>query len=456
MIAFLRPIISWILVNTLYFGGIITAIISIAKKAEWALYLAVALIPQPNVYHKLYSFPYGKDFIDMLILAVFIGIFVNKKGFSKSDNSVIVLIFLVVSYISVWNVSLNFGLPTPITRESQVLVIWKSYCVMIITYFLTVSAIKDEKQQKQLVVIMTLVVLYVAVKSFRNFTAGASFVDESRDAGPFWVAGLGSNHYGAFIAYCFSFILGLFLLDKDRKRKWLYLAALIFSLHPLFFTFSRGAYLAAFSVLAVYGLLKDRRLLVAVVFLVLLWQVVLPTSVVERIQMTESGTGELESSAAARLMLWNSAMDMFHEYPIFGSGFKGFTVAHINEHWSDTHNFYLKTLCEQGLIGTFLLLLIFLGALRSGWKLFRGGTSQFQRGLGLGFIGCAIAHAITNIFGDRFSYYEMGTYFWVFWGLTDRGILLIKTAKQQVAQVENPVPAASGKGMLTTSRGKHV
>jgi O-antigen ligase len=404
--------------------------------------LMVALLPQPNIYYKLYELWQGKNFLDMLFIAVFLGIFINKKGFVKSENAIIIVIFLVVSYLSVWNVSANFGLPAPITRENSVLVIWKSYFVMIVMYFLTINAIQDEKRQKQLIVIMSLVVLFIALRSFRSFKPGISFIEESRDAGPFWIVGLGSNHHGAFVAYCFSFIMGLFLLDTDIKRKLLYLATLFFSLHPLFFTYSRGAYLAALSALFIYGILKDRRLLVAVVIIVLLWQVVLPSSVVERIQMTkESSSGELESSAAVRLDLWDSAIDMFHEYPVFGSGFKGFTLAHRGEHWADTHNLYLKTLSEQGIIGGLLLLIIMLGAVRSGWKLYRRGDSSFQRGLGLGFLGCVTAHIVANIFGDRFSYFEMGSYFWVFWGLVDRGILITQASKQKLALAENAVPS---------------
>jgi O-antigen ligase len=141
---------------------------------------------------------------------------------------------------------------------------------------------------------------------------------------------------------------------------------------------------------------------------------------------------------------------MFKQYPKFGSGFNGFSIAHANEHWSDTHNFYLKTLCEQGIIGCFLLLLVLVGALRSGWKLFRIGGTAFQRGLGLGFFGCVIAHIVTNIFGDRFSYFEMGAYFWVFWGLVDRGMLMAREAINIAPNVEQ------GEGFSSSMKNEDV
>jgi putative inorganic carbon (hco3(-)) transporter len=229
-------------------------------------------------------------------------------------------------------------------------------------------------------------------------------------------------------------------MENDRKSKLLYLAAIVLSLQPLFFSYSRGAYLAVFCAILVYGVLKTRKLLLVILLIVTLWQVILPTSVVERISMTETDSGELESSAAVRLTLWDNAVKMFYEYPVFGSGFKGFTIAYIKEHWSDTHNFYLKTLCEQGIIGIILLFLILAAAFRSGWRLFKSGTTPFQKGLGYGFLGCVIAHIITNLFGDRFSYYEMGSYFWIFWGAVDRGLLIAKTAEQH-AVAQETIPA---------------
>lgn len=80
MLTLLRPIIGWIFFNGLYFGGIGIALASIVRKAEWGLLLMVALIPQPNVFYRLYTFPMGKDFLEVLFCADVVGIFVNKGG----------------------------------------------------------------------------------------------------------------------------------------------------------------------------------------------------------------------------------------------------------------------------------------------------------------------------------------------------------------------------------------
>ena len=132
-------------VPILYFGGLITCLLSIFKRAEWGLFLMVALIPQPNIFYKLYEFPMGKKFLDLLFIAVLIGIFVNKRGFTKNNNSIIIGLFLLISYISLWKSSTNFSLPPPITTQSELLIQWKSYAVMIFMYYLAFNSLTDEE-----------------------------------------------------------------------------------------------------------------------------------------------------------------------------------------------------------------------------------------------------------------------------------------------------------------------
>jgi O-antigen ligase len=416
----------------LYFGGIITAIVAIVRKAEWGLLLMVALIPQPNVFYKLYPFPMGKDFLDMLFLAVGIGIFVNKRGYERAGNSVLIIILILVSYLALWNTSRHFSLPLPISYDNPIIKEWKCYAVMVAMYLLTFNALKESVDvRKFTVVLMAVVVLFISVRSYRSFTAGASFIETSRSGGPFWVIGLGSNHFGAFVVYCSAVFLGLFLLDKYRWRRILFLILVIFSLHPIFFSYSRGAYVGALLVLVFFGVVQKRSLLILVVVLAIAWQTLLPSSVVERIRMTRTvtvgGQAQIEDSAAVRLGLWNIAWNLFKQNPVIGVGFGGYAFS-IPEgaysRWKDTHNYYAKMLAEQGIVGLGLFLIVLVVSFRSGWRLWKAGKEGFEKGLGLGFMGCVLALASTNFFGDRWSYFEVGTYFWVFWGLVDRVFLV--------------------------------
>jgi O-antigen ligase len=422
---FFISVVKSVFIPVLYYGGLFTCILSILKRAEWGLFLMVALIPQPNIFYKLYDFPIGQKFLDVLFISVLIGIIINKKKFVITHNAILIGLFLLISYLALWNSSMNFSLPAPITTKNALLVQWKSYAVMIFMYYLALNISKDESQHKILIVIMAIVILFISLQSYRSFTAGINFAEGSRTAGPFETVGLNSNHFGAFIvSYC-SLLLGLLLFDKNKWRRLLFLAAVVLGLHPLFFSYSRGAYAAAISVLVFFGLIKKRSLLILAFVLFISWQALLPSSVVDRIKMTRSESGGLEGSAAVRLDLWSHAVKLFEEKPIFGVGFGGFefTVPKGIE-YKDTHNLYLKTLSEQGVIGVSLLLLVFFMALRSGQRLYKTAQTPFQRGLGFGFLGCIVAFIITNMFGDRWSYFVLGDYFWITWGLVDREILM--------------------------------
>jgi O-antigen ligase len=143
--------------------------------------------------------------------------------------------------------------------------------------------------------------------------------------------------------------------------------------------------------------------------------------------MTESASGEIEASGAHRLDLWHHAMGLFKSNPVFGIGFGGFGFTVPEGELTDTHNLYMKMLSEQGIIGITLLLLIFMKAFLSGWRLSKISKTPFQKGLGFGFMGAIIALMLANLFGDRWSFFALGGYFWIFWALVDRGIIVSKS-----------------------------
>ena len=431
MLTALKLFLHDLLAPTLYLGVWITFLIGIVKRAEWAFYLLILLIPLPVVWYQLHQFPMGKDTMDILVLSALLGILTNKKGFERAPAMWLLGSFMLVSYLALWNATLRFGLDAPFTTSNPLLADWKNYVEMIMLYFIAYSVIRDEDQQKTTIVIIATVFLLIMARESRNFTEGGAFSYDERAAGPFWIVGLGANHFGAFIAAYGGLLLGLFLLDKHKYRKWLYLAGLVSCVQPLFFAYSRGAYLAALAVVVAYGLIQKRTLLAGVAALVITWQTVLPVTVVERISMTETESGQIEASAEHRLALWEHAKQLFQDNMIFGVGFGGFGYTVPSGELTDTHSFYMKTASEQGLIGLAMLAAVILAAFSSGWRLFRRGRSAFHRGLGLGFTGCVVAVMVSNMFGDRWSYFMLGSYFWIAWGLVDRAGVLSSTAADE-------------------------
>ena len=125
----------------------------------------------------------------------------------------------------------------------------------------------------------------------------------------------------------------------------------------------------------------------------------------------------LDPSAEGRFDIWEKALEMFKSNPIMGMGFRNFSYIY----GYDTHNNYLKTLAEQGLVGFSIYIFLYLLAFRSGLGLYRGSKEARLRGLGLGFAGCVIANMFANLTHDNWSYINLMGLYWIFWGLAERG-----------------------------------
>ncbi len=442
MIGVLKLVIKALIPIGLYLGTLAACVRAIRGKPMIALVLLTIASPLPNLWYKLHEFPLGKDIIDLLVISGLIGVMVAKLNVARPLHSRFLIFYLIATYLAVWHTALRFDLAAPITPASADFVDWKNYAEMVLLYFLAFHCLSDEKQQRQLMLLAGAVVFLIALREARNFTESVAFSYDKRAAGPFWIAGLNANNFGAFVTHFGAFFLAVAFFTKPKYERWFLLMTAVLCVKPLFFSYSRGAYVAALAVLLVYGVLKKRSLLIVLGVVLVTWQTLLPHTVVERITMTESPEGQLEESAASRIETWNRAIGLFSESPAFGIGMGGFGEAskRAGATYTDPHNFYVETLTEQGVFGLSLFVLLLFYAGLTGWRLFRSRGTDFQRGVGLGLIGCVIAMAITNFFGDRWSYFSAGAYFWILWGLADRALSNLRAA-ETVPQPVKPAMA---------------
>lgn len=420
MIGWLKTIVKFMLPLGLYMSTMGSCVAGLIGYPLFAVAMITFISPLPNVWYQLHGFPFGKDVLDFLVVCGLVGLYTGRHIKQTARNSTLLIFYMIVTYLAVWNSSLRFDLSMPITPSNSVFTGWKNYAEMILVYFLSFHAVGEEKRQKQIVYLMLFVFFLIAFRDARNYTSGLSFSYDRRAEGPFWQVGLGPNHFGAFIVHYGAVALALAFYATTRYWRWFFALTVVISVKPLFSTFSRGAWLAALTVLFVYGLLQKRSLLILMILLAVGWQTLLPEDVVDRITMTETSEGQLESSAGDRVVIWGRAMDMFADKPVFGWGMDAFELSGVGGKYTNVHNLYLETLAELGVIGFLFLVAILILAMYSGWSLFRKGQNDFQKGLGLGFFGCVIAVIVTNFFGDRWSYFAVGVYFWILWGIVER------------------------------------
>lgn len=203
------------------------------------------------------------------------------------------------------------------------------------------------------------------------------------------------------------YVLGIGFLIPTSLRPWIKWAAASFLGIAVLYTFSRSSYLALLAVIA-YSILSNpvkrfRLTALALLSVAIVAFLGMPQAFLERIQYTWGyGTGELDPSTTARLLLWQEAFMAFLNNPLLGTGFASppeFNIDDFGLNWDLSrlvfaHNYFLSLLSQTGLIG------FILGA----YVLFRGyvlskrreESEEFNRGFRLTFVAILVA----SLFGE--------------------------------------------------------
>lgn len=243
----------------------------------------------------------------------------------------------------------------------------------------------------------------------------------------------GSNEWAAFFS-TYSFV-SLAVAENIRNKKISIAAYGLTGLNVLvmLFTFSRGAYAAFVVGLVVYSLLaKKHWWLLLVVLVVAAYSLVLPDSVVERINMSFEGgreeQGLQDQDVASRLAMWNYSLSKILESPLIGNGFMSF----VYSEWRNPHNQHLNMLYQGGIIGYFLFVWIFLAAFSDSKNLLSNSINHtLHRAIATGVVSGTGSLFISNMFGDRFTYLPVSGYFWVLSGLVLNLLSDRKIARQR-------------------------
>lgn len=178
-----------------------------------------------------------------------------------------------------------------------------------------------------------------------------------------------------------------------------------------------------------FGFVKDRRVLLILAVCFIFWKMIVPVSVVQRIEMSRG-----DSSIDARYEMWNQALELISERPLLGYGIKstprlGITTAGHKEERVSLHNGYLELTLEQGGIGLGIFLIFFFICFRCGWRLYRSATEGFFKGLGLGFAGCVLAVLAGNVAGSYWFYLNVSGFYWTTFALVVRSLEIMNEPK---------------------------
>jgi O-antigen ligase len=314
---------------------------------------------------------------------------------------------------------------------------WKNYMIMPLLYLISYYNLRDRKWKYALFILLSFSFLVMDLKFRQSFgwVQHTHYMEGSRIDGT--LGFLNANAWGAFHTIYTLFIIGLFLVDRHFWRRAAYLILIFLNTYSMIYSFSRGAYVGFLAGLLFIGIIKTRKLLVLLFIFLLIWKLVVPLSVVERVEgifiLEEEGitetisVGDTKLYTVGRKHLWEKALDYFSQSPIFGIGFGTFGKLT----GLDTHSAYFKTIAEQGLIGLFIYLWLYFLALRSGWRLYRRADEELVKALGFGFLCAVVGSMVVNFFGERWIYLQLGGLYWIFWALVDQENSRLKIKKER-------------------------
>ncbi len=420
--------------------GLVSAGIAITVHPKYGLFFLVPILPLQSLLDKMPRVFGANNFVDIMLVCICIGWGLRSGGSRLFENNVLsrpIRVFILVSVVGFVVGTLYLGFEFGWANHYERLKYLKNYLILPLLYYCVFNNMRDLSSIKVLIVLMALATIGMDYHFWGNvrWRSFEHFVYEKRGIGTF--SYLGPNECGAFFAQYTFVIMGLLLFERSWVRKVLFSVVVLTNIYCLIFTFSRGAYVGFVVGMGIICSIKARFLMIPFVILLFCWRAVVPGAVVERVDMTRSESGELDHSAGTRLEFWSMAADMFKRRPIFGCGFQTFE----NVTKKDTHNMYMKTLAELGVLGLAVFVSLFYLMFRESWKLYRASQRGFLKGLGLGFAVCVIVAMVTNMFGDRWSYVPLSAYYWVFAALVVRANQIV--AASGVSETDSAIESVT-------------
>lgn len=214
-------------------------------------------------------------------------------------------------------------------------------------------------------------------------------------------------------------ILYTFLLDWKQNHKTLLISIVLFVIAfiGLLLNETRGAWLALAISLPVVTLLYDcslRKIFFLIVFAASTSLVFLNSPQLQ--DRAESITSTTLQSNTERVLMWQSAFEMFKDHPILGVGLGQYAPKYLNEYKSPeakerqnhSHNNFLQMLAENGIVGFVGFSLLFGYILLSSLRNSIRKLSPYH----VLIFGCTLAFILQGLTEYNFGNSAVIKYYW--------------------------------------------
>jgi polysaccharide biosynthesis protein PslJ len=252
-----------------------------------------------------------------------------------------------------------------------------------------------------------------------NYPGGAGalrYIEDSAD-NPMRAIGtmVDPNVLGGFLILVTAFTLPQLVSPRPLFRRSWIVAFVGAEMLALYLTYSRGSMAGLVAGLAVIGLLRYRKLLLAGAVAAALL-IFMPQTQAYIARLVE-GILLQDRATLMRLGEYKDALALIARYPWLGVGFAGSPDADL---YVGVSNVYLLMAEIMGVVGVTVFLLVLAGYLRSLWVAWRRNTDPGLEALFLGLGAAVVGGMVGGIFDHylfNLVYPHMGVLLWTYLGL---------------------------------------
>lgn len=203
--------------------------------------------------------------------------------------------------------------------------------------------------------------------------------------------------------------LGFLAKVQSRSHRLILLGAIILFVACLAMTYSRGAFLTLVAVFAVYGFLKDWR--IVIVFALVTGLIAYSDSTFMN-RILSSFTMS-DSSESVRVGIWVSTSSMIADHPFTGIGWGAYQYVYpqYNYYIADpniiiyhAHNLYLNVAAEIGIVGALAFFWYFFGTMFISFGISEHGAEKwFNERLDKILASSTFLHELAKIINEKLS-----------------------------------------------------
>ncbi|MBK7641205.1 MAG: O-antigen ligase family protein [Bacteroidetes bacterium] len=310
-------------------------------------------------------------------------------------------------------------------------------------YFLTGLIIINERILRAIIWIIfipTIVGIVVIMERHSNFGYLFEYINKA-------VVPIYRNHvnYGVFITMLVPLmVMGRFWYKKGSIIRLIWDLGIIITLVGIYFTYTRGAWLALLACPIIYFIVKRKKmkqvLMVSAISVTLFFgylisnqnylrfapnyeRTIYHANLKDHLVSTFSGQ---DMSTMERFYRWVAAFNMVGEKPLFGFGpntfvknYKSYTVNSFvtyisrNEENSTVHNYFILLLAEQGIPGMLIFAFWVFVLLTYAERIFHQQKTNKDKWIVMGALLCACVFLINNLFSDLLEANKLAPLFFI-------------------------------------------